>query len=70
MNTGQKNHVRGAVFVRDGDGKMGFDVAAGNNALMDVNFVAGKAEVYAGERQARALHATLFSAARSGRSAG
>lgn len=40
MNMGQKNHVQGAVFVRDGDGKMGFDVAAGNNALMDMNFVA------------------------------
>ena len=40
MNMGQKNHVQGAVFVRDADGKMGFDVAAGNNALMDMNFVA------------------------------
>jgi hypothetical protein len=28
------------VFVRDSDGKMSFDVAAGNNALMDMNFVA------------------------------
>jgi len=40
MNMGQKNHVQGAVYAHVGNGKMGFDVAAGNNALMDMNFVA------------------------------
>ena len=40
MNTGQKNHVQGASLSLDADRKLALDVAAGNNALMDVNFVA------------------------------
>ena len=40
MNMGQKNHVQGASLNLDGNRKLVLDVAAGNNALMDVNFVA------------------------------
>ncbi len=40
MNMGQKNHVQGASLSLGEGGKVALDVAAGNNALMDVNFVA------------------------------
>ena len=40
MNMGQKNHVQGASLSLDADRKLVLDVAAGNNALMDMNFVA------------------------------
>lgn len=40
MNMGQKNHVQGAILGLGENGKATLDVAAGNNALMDVNFVA------------------------------
>ena len=40
MNMGQKNHVQGASLSMDRNRQLTLDVAAGNNALMDVNFVA------------------------------
>lgn len=40
MNMGQKNHVQGASLSMGRDRQLTLDVAAGTNALMDVNFVA------------------------------
>lgn len=40
MNIGQKNRVQGASVVMGADGKTGLNVGAGQNALMEVNFLA------------------------------
>ncbi len=40
MNLGQKNRVQGASVGIGKDGKTVLDIGAGNNALMEMNFVA------------------------------
>ena len=40
MNIGQRNRVQGASVSLGADGKTTLDLGAGNNALMDVNFMA------------------------------
>jgi hypothetical protein len=47
MNMGQKNRVQGASLTMGTDGKTALNVGAGQNALMEVNFVAWEGPKFA-----------------------
>ena len=47
MNIGQKNRVQGASLTMGADGKTALNVGAGQNALMEVNFVAWEGPKFA-----------------------